>query len=58
MTTTSWRGVPKSGCATAHNEQTHYRLLQCGIRSGVCPLWVDAVEKVADDLRERFHLAF
>jgi hypothetical protein len=40
MTTTSWRGVPKSGCATAHNEQTHYRLLQCGIRSGVCPLWV------------------
>jgi hypothetical protein len=23
-----------------------------------CPLRVDAVEKVADDLRERFHLAF
>jgi hypothetical protein len=23
-----------------------------------CPLCADAVEKVADDLRERFHLAF
>src|SRR5262249_38338178 len=34
------------------------RHLRCKIPSRTCLHWVDAVEKVGDDLREPFHLAF
>ncbi len=53
MTTTSWRGVPKSGCATAKTpliiKQTTTKCCSAGFRSSVGPLWVI---RVSSDRRQ------